>query len=560
MLTQTYYPIESITFYFCVIAVLEALAIYTWQFRKMPGAITAASAQVCKAIWILSMVLCSTSTTLVDKVFWVTVQKLAGSVLVCLWVIFSWQFWRRKNRLTPVAKYSLFGSLCLIWLLIIIMNWNGLIWGSAYQDGQQVVFDSRIGQAIIMGYSFLLGCIATFFAIRWITTSVGLRRKQAVCYFGAVLISWASFILWKVSGQQINIVIPLGFLLNGIAITWIYYRWPFYNLLSLAQSAAIQNIVEGLLIIDDENYIVYVNPMAKTMLNGLPVVVGSEFRAVAKAWPVLSEVDATVDSEVIEGEREQTEGHCFYQLLKIPLQSSGKHFLGRIILLKDITEQRRHQAQMLEQQKSVVIMEERASLARELHDNLCQILGYINVQSQTVTELTATGQTAAAVSGLSRLTYVSQQAYDDVRQYISGVQTEKMMEKGLAEALREYVGWLRREYALNFALDISKFDQQELDAALGMELLRIVQEALTNSLKHADASQVSIALTIDADVARVVVNDDGKGFNPFVCSGGKGYGLTSMRERAEKAGGSLEIVSTPGHGTKVVVEVPLKKE
>lgn len=549
------YSVVSEWFYLLIIAALEAQAVYTWRFRKMPGARMVVFGQICKMTWLLSLILASVSTELPDKIFWITVQKITAVLLPNFWLVFTLQISQRKNSISPILKYCLGGILCGLSLLLI-SNWQGLAWQKAWLEGQKVLLVYGPGHGVVTAYSYLICIITTILTVRWIVTSVGLRRRQALWYSFAVLISFFCHAVWLVSGGSIE-SIPWGFLINGAIVTWIYYRWQFYNILPLAQAVASRYVIEGLLIIDDEDYVVDINPAAKRMFDGLPVAVGSKFQAVRDAWPVLGEANG-MDGSVVEAVREHhTKGLCYYQLRRIPLQIFFHQSLGRIILLYDITEQKRDQAQMIEQQKSVATMEERANLARELHDNLCQTLGYINVQSQAAMKFASKGKTAATVSGLSQLTNVTQRAYNDVREYIQGVQTTKMSEQGLAKALREQVGRIQQEYGLYVEMDIPEYlDQYELDAHAAMQLLRIAQEALNNSIKHAEAGHVFLGLTIDAAAVRVIISDDGRGFDPQAYSGGMGYGLTTMRERAEKIGGTLKIISGPGKGTKVIVEVP----
>ena len=99
------------------------------------------------------------------------------------------------------------------------------------------------------------------------------------------------------------------------------------------------------------------------------------------------------------------------------------------------------------------------------------------------------------------------------------------------------------------------------DPQVDAELLRIVQEALTNTRKHAGARAVCVTLAIEDRCARVTVEDDGCGFEPdevFAATGGR-VGLRVMRERAEEIGGSLAVQSAPGQGATIIVTAPLRK-
>jgi signal transduction histidine kinase len=98
-------------------------------------------------------------------------------------------------------------------------------------------------------------------------------------------------------------------------------------------------------------------------------------------------------------------------------------------------------------------------------------------------------------------------------------------------------------------------DWPALADELEQDLLRIGQEAATNTLKHAQARRLRVALSATADEVRLEVSDDGHGFDPAASADG-GFGLLGMRERAERHGGTLEVNSQPGSGTTVRCRVP----
>ena len=288
--------------------------------------------------------------------------------------------------------------------------------------------------------SYTLCAIALGLSVRWILITSGMRRRQAWWFTISGSFSVLGALLRNVPEVQWMNPLPLGHLLAGLFITWGFYRWQVYNIFPLAEEAVVQNMFDGLLVVDEYGYIIETNPAAKKICSGLPAAVGGKFQELAAAWPILAEAENNPDLPSMEAIREFPEENRYYQLNVTPLQTKG-HLLGKVIILKDITAQKQNQTQLLEQQKSVAIAQERANLARELHDDLYQVLGYINIQSQALMKFTVDGQTAATISGLDRLSDVSRRAYDDLHEYIRGVQMTKMVEKGLGEALREYVNF-----------------------------------------------------------------------------------------------------------------------
>lgn len=217
------------------------------------------------------------------------------------------------------------------------------------------------------------------------------------------------------------------------------------------------------------------------------------------------------------------------------------------------------------QLRELAVRGERERIAREMHDNLAQVLSYVNTKSQAVGELLATGRTALATTQLDELAAAARSLYVDVREAILGLTTPVSPELGLLGALRSYA----ERYA-----DASKIATQVLEGpgAAGVELapqieaqvFRIVQEALTNVRKHAGARRAVISVEVGDGRLDVSVTDDGRGFHAEAQANAhrapfwSGYGLTAMRERAASIGAELTVESRADEGTVVRLVVPLE--
>ena len=228
---------------------------------------------------------------------------------------------------------------------------------------------------------------------------------------------------------------------------------------------------------------------------------------------------------------------------------------------RDITERRRTQAQMLEQQRALAILREREQLARELHDGLGQALAAAHLQASTAKLLLAEGNAEQVGDCLEDLADATMQAEADMREYLLGVQVLLSPNRGFFAALRDYIARFNRQYGLPVELDVTpELEAQELAQTVALQLLRIIQEGLSNVRKHACAQHVQVGFAVVDGYLRVVVSDDGQGFDPAAQRPDRGFGLRSMRARAEGIGGRLEMISQPGQGTQVVVEAPLTAE
>lgn len=208
------------------------------------------------------------------------------------------------------------------------------------------------------------------------------------------------------------------------------------------------------------------------------------------------------------------------------------------------------------------VIEERMRIARELHDGLAQVLGYINVQTHAVSKLLSSDRTDDAQTELAAMEKAARQVYADVREEIIGLRIS-LPHRGLVPALRDYLDQYEPMAGTDLRLEVGDgLDALDLPASAEIQLLRIVQEALRNVRKHSHAATTLVRLSADSDTLTVEVVDDGGGFDP-VDSGRTGwprFGLQTMRERAQSLGGRFELDSQPGYGTRVSVRLSLKPE
>ena len=196
---------------------------------------------------------------------------------------------------------------------------------------------------------------------------------------------------------------------------------------------------------------------------------------------------------------------------------------------------------------------ERKRLARELHDETGQALTSILLGLKPLEQLASTEEERAAVTSVRELVVSTLQ---DVRRLAVELRPTALDDFGLAAALERLADGFREQTGIE--VDIAaQLGDGRLPEEVETTLYRIVQEALTNVIKHAEASRVSILLTRANGAVIAVVEDDGGGFDPADARDG-GLGLLGMRERLALLGGTLRIEAGAHHGTTVAAEVPLR--
>ena len=209
--------------------------------------------------------------------------------------------------------------------------------------------------------------------------------------------------------------------------------------------------------------------------------------------------------------------------------------------------------------RELAVVDERERIARELHDGIAQVLGYVNTKSQAVDAYLEAGRVDEARVQLTELGSAARAVYVDVRESIIGLRGPIEPGQGLGTALAAHAR--RVAEASKFALELEIDPASEtlrLDPDAEANLYRIVQEALTNVRKHASARRVRLTAEIGDGLLRVSVADDGRGLPAGAASSDKpGYGLRAMRERAARIGARFQVMGQVGGGTLVRVELPL---
>jgi signal transduction histidine kinase/ligand-binding sensor domain-containing protein len=205
-----------------------------------------------------------------------------------------------------------------------------------------------------------------------------------------------------------------------------------------------------------------------------------------------------------------------------------------------------------------LVLEERARLAREIHDTLAQ--GFVGISSQLdAVALSMPEDDSPARQYLQMARRMARHSLTEARRSMMDLRASVLQDVDLAAALEAGARAWTAGQPVEVTVDVSG-DRRPLPQEMEQQLLRIAQEAVANITKHANASQIDIHLQREPKRLRLRIVDNGRGFeehDAFAVQGGH-FGLLGMRERAERLGGELRLVSQPGQGTQVEVSVPLR--
>lgn len=342
----------------------------------------------------------------------------------------------------------------------------------------------------------------------------------------------------------------------------------------------IRSSMEAIISVDDAQRIVLFNPMAETLFGcpakhaiGRPLsdFMPERFRGAHEAH--VRRFGVTGVSERQMGKQRplfalHADGREF------PIEASisqvevngGKLFT---VMLRDTTERVRAEAALRRSQEELQHLsdsilasreEERHRIARELHDDLGQRLSALKMDiSLLATDLQAGGSDRALISQTEAMQRVIDETIAAVRQISADLRPPLLDELGLVPAIE----WIAKNFRQRFGLIVNVHAQETaLQERAAISVFRIVQEALNNVVRHADATRVDIGLAQQGDMLELTIQDNGRGWSGVPPTAGerKPLGLLGIRERARLLGGQASITHTPNSGFRLSVRFPAAHE
>ncbi len=559
-MNQSYTYNPQVWFSATVVLFMLALGIQAWRHRNVPGAIPFAIACLFGSLWAAGSVLEYAAITNSLKLVWFKTQiifQLPATVAVTCFVFeYAWPGrWLTRRNLLILSL-----PLLLATGFSLTNESHHLMWTS-FEFNKSVLPTLGPAGIFFLSFGFGLGLINLAVFIWLFLRFPQLRWPVAIMAFGQFTTRVLYFLeLAKVFDTNL----PLDIL--GIAFTFLMYiialfGFKLFDPIPLAMQIVMQKSHDGMLVLDAKQNLVNLNPAALQMLGcskktclGKPIdVLLPQHKDIIQN--LMSTGTKQAEIQLQKGDQERS-----YQLEVSSIKDWHEVDLGNLLLLRDVTAQKNAQAQIIEQQRALATMRERWRLSRDLHDNMAQVIAFVSVQGQAVRQLLSQGDLSAADTHLARLVETAREADVDVRESILGLRVT-LDEHGFYPALEQYLMQYQKNYAIHTEL-IKPDSVQEcrLDPLVSAQLLAILQEALTNIRKHANAQHVEVKFETEPDWITVTVRDDGLGFKPGASDAATGehIGLRVMRERAEEIGSTLSLHSEPGKGTQVIVRVPLK--
>jgi two-component system sensor histidine kinase DegS len=234
--------------------------------------------------------------------------------------------------------------------------------------------------------------------------------------------------------------------------------------------------------------------------------------------------------------------------LKTNLKGISKHLSG-------ITQKEYFAEQIIRAQE-----EERKRISRDIHDGPAQMLANMIIQIE-LCERICEDKPEHSIRELKELKHKVRSSLKEIRKIIFDLRPSALDDLGLESVVQRYCAEFQEETGINTVFKMLG-DRKRADGIIEVTLFRIIQEALSNIKKHSGAKNVLVRLELKCDKIRMIVSDDGRGFEfdrERILKTQDHFGIVNIKERVELLGGSVEIKTSPGAGTSINVMVPLSK-
>lgn len=416
---------------------------------------------------------------------------------------------------------------------------------------------------------------------------------RALVAFGAALSVFIILILYVGINRLLRPLESLSGALSGFEKGNLQVRLPKFSLVemnhirdafnrmgealesSINQNQRLATLVrqsgDAILSLDHEGKITFYNPAAEQMFPQLnPEMLGNslldlQFGQYQQKITQVIEHNEVMDNLEIDLPRNN---QCkAYLLLSIsPLSSTEENATGFICTIRDVTEHKQaelakrqlNESRLLTQHISKVQENERRSLARELHDELGQCLTAIKTDAVLIRNRISTKDSKISNSSQAIID-VASHIYDVVHNMLARLRPTSLDDLGLVLTLQDTIAtWQKRQPDIKFELDVNG-PLDDLDEDLNMTIFRIIQECITNAVRHAACSKImiSIAHSLSKKALYLDICDDGRGMVIKDFYSDVDFGILGMRERAQNLNGEFKLISNPGKGVKIHVKIPL---
>jgi signal transduction histidine kinase len=510
--------------------------------------------------WLSANAFILTSVDNTIKIFWFKLEKMLilpiATAGLCIIIEYSGlNQWLNKRNIAILTLIPL-----IFGVFMLTNDYHHFVWKRIHIANTFIVDFGPI-KKLAVAYGLTLSLLQLILVI-WLFIRSPRHRFIAVGFFISLMITRSTSIFNVYYQNSFSLVNPISLISGPALIPYAvaFFRLRMFDVVPVARNMAIDQIKDIMIVLDADLHIANINQMAMTIFSGAEkTIIGKPFESAFKEFPdliLLIHSSHTKDHELFLKNVQQ-----WYHVSSTSLRNKRGFKLGQMIFMHNITEQKRIQKQLMENNKNLAILKERELLARELHDNIGQILAAIHMQLTSAKELLLKHKTDQSMNCLIRSIDLTQQSKDSIRDYLRGVVDSSMSAENFWLTLNQFIKDYHQNFGIKTRLSVSpELTDQQMNSCIALQLMPIIQEAFTNARKHGRAKVLHLSITSVDGMIHTTIEDDGDGLDMNQMHISKGFGLRSMKGRAEVAGGHIKIESIPDKGTRIIVQIPLQKD
>ncbi len=545
-------------------AFISAIAAYLWRRRAdTKGASTLALVALLLVAWCLAGAAESAATEFATQRAWFVFRDaltLPG-VILGLWFALLYAGLERW-LIRPVAAVLVAAVIAHVSLEVI--DGGRLLW-SSIQSSREIMGE-RTGLGLVFAaFVIAIFLLSTAVFLVLFVRSPAHRVPVALILMGQVALRiMYPLVVFNVAYVPSIVTGVLGFDALAAMYAIALFRFRLFDLVPVARQTILQHMPDAMLVLDAKGRVADFNLAARRFL-GTPseAFVGTRLRGTVRMPLGLVSAAAGPPHQTSDAALETDEGARICQVTTTDLTDWQGAPIGRLVQIHDITELRAVEERLLGQERALTAARERERLGRDLHDSLGQVLGYVGLQAATIRKLAIDGRLADVDERLARVAAIAAGAQSDVRRTIAELGRSPQVGGDFLATLRDRLDACQRDYGIATSLALAgPMDDTRVPPEMAAHLLRIVDEAVANAIRHGRARAARVSLERTDGFLSLSVEDDGVGFEaaPVLAGCDGRYGLRFMRERAEELGGQFELTSSPGHGARVTVRIPLETD
>ncbi len=365
-----------------------SVAIYAWLRRAAPGGAPLALLMLAVAMWALAAAGEFAAVSVPAKIWWSKITYLGIVGVAPAWLLFVLDYGQRTEWLTP-RRIALLWIVPAITLLLVFTNeWHHLIWPrvtpSSDAPGAMLIYDHGIGFWVEWAYSYLLMLVGTILLVQTTLRPPRLYRRQAKVMLAGAAMPWVGNLLYiaglvPLPGLDLT---PIAFALTGLAAGVGFLRFQILELVPIARDTLVESMSDGVLVVDAQNRVVDINPMACRAIGCDPArVIGQQAGVALAAWPDLVARYRDVPEAQAEIAVDSLAGSRWLDLRISPLYDRRKRLTGRLIVLHDVTERRQAEQALQEyahelEASNTELDAYAHTVAHDLKGPLSTIIGY----------------------------------------------------------------------------------------------------------------------------------------------------------------------------------------